>query len=163
MVGQCTVDDSFEWQIAQKILYSKLEASPANTSLYNESTWLSDFVFTFLATNFVCNQCKFVLMDFMVWDSYFVFNPKDSRSKIYVEVYDGIVLILNLETHCSSSAALQIQWWVPTVLFFFWDFFWRSGLLEYWIQLYALWPGTQLNSPCKLASSVFSWSLTLPV
>ena len=100
MVGQCTVDDSFEWQIAQKILYSKLEASPANTSLYNESTWLSDFVFTFLATNFVCNQCKFVLMDFMVWDSYFVFNPKDSRSKIYVEVYDGIVLILNLETHC---------------------------------------------------------------
>ena len=51
--------------------------------------------------------------------SYFVFNPKDSRSKIYLEVYDGIVSILNLETRCSSSAASQIQWWVPTVLFFF--------------------------------------------
>ena len=32
-------------------------------------------------------------MDFMHWDSYFVFIPKDPRSKIYVEVYDGIVLI----------------------------------------------------------------------
>ena len=37
-------------------------------------------------------------MDFMDWVSYFVFNPKDSRSKFYVEVYDGIVSILNLET-----------------------------------------------------------------
>ena len=57
-------------------------------------------------------------MDFMDWDSYFVFHPKDLRSKIYVEVYDGIVSIVNLETRCSSSAASQIQWWVPTVLFF---------------------------------------------
>ena len=32
-------------------------------------------------------------MDLMHWDSYFVFIPKDPRSKIYVEVYDGIVLI----------------------------------------------------------------------
>ena len=44
-------------------------------------------------------------MDFMDWDSYFVFNPKDPTSKIYVEVDDGIVSILNLETCCSSSAA----------------------------------------------------------
>ena len=58
-------------------------------------------------------------MDFLDLDSHFVFNPKDSKLKIYVEVYDGIVSILNLEMHCSSSAALQIQWWVPTVLFFF--------------------------------------------
>ena len=50
-------------------------------------------------------------MDLMDWDSYFVFNPKDSRSKFYVEVNDGIVSILNLETRCSSSAASQIQWW----------------------------------------------------
>ena len=50
-------------------------------------------------------------MDFMYWDNYFVFNPKDPRLKIYVEVYDGIVSILNFETHCSSSAASQIQWW----------------------------------------------------
>ena len=57
-------------------------------------------------------------MDFMDWDSYLVFNLKNSRSKVYVEVYDGIVSILNLETRCSSSAASQIQWWVPTVLFF---------------------------------------------
>ena len=93
----------------------------------------------------------------MDWDSYFVFNPKDSRSKIYVEVYDGIVSILNLETRCSSSAASQIQWWVPTVLFFSWDFFWRSGLLENWIRSYvpghffgcSLRPGTLLNSPAS--------------
>ena len=51
-------------------------------------------------------------MDFMDWDSYLVFNLKDSRSKVYVEVYDGIVSILNLETRCSSSAASQIQCWV---------------------------------------------------
>ena len=44
-------------------------------------------------------------MDLVDWDSYFVFNPKDSRLKIYVEVYDGIVLILNLETHWSCWAA----------------------------------------------------------
>ena len=28
------------------------------------------------------------------------------------------MFILNLVTRCSSSAASQIQWWVPTVLFF---------------------------------------------
>ena len=58
-------------------------------------------------------------MDFTDWDSYFVLYPKDSRSIIYVEVFDGVVSILNLESHCSSSAASQIQWWVPTMLFFF--------------------------------------------
>ena len=50
---------------------------------------------------------------------FLVFNPKDPRLKIYVEVYDGIVLILNLEICCASSAASQIQWWVPTGLYFF--------------------------------------------
>ena len=45
----------------------------------------------------------------MDWDSYFVFSPKDSRSKVYVEVYDGIVSILNLETRCSSSAASRFN------------------------------------------------------
>ena len=29
---------------------------------------------------------------------FLVFNPKDPRLKIYVEVYDDIVLILNFET-----------------------------------------------------------------
>ena len=29
-------------------------------------------------------------MDFVDWDSYFVFNPKDSRLKIYVEVYNCV-------------------------------------------------------------------------
>ena len=111
-------------------------------------------------------QQSFWSMDFMDWDSHFVFNPKDSRSKIYVEVYDGIVSILNLETRCSSSAASQIQWWVPTVLFFFWDFFWRSGLLEYWIQSYvrghcfgcSLRHGMPFNSPCKLANFTWIWT-----
>ena len=43
-------------------------------------------------------------MDFMDWDNYFVFYPKDSRSKSYVEVYNDIVSILNFESRCSSSA-----------------------------------------------------------
>ena len=44
---------------------------------------------------------------------FFVFNSKDPRLQIHVEVYDAIVPILNFETHCSSSAASksQIQWW----------------------------------------------------
>ena len=60
---------------------------------------------------------------------------------------------------------------VSTVLFFIWDFLWRSGLLEYWILSYvrghfcgcSLWPGRPLKSPWKLASSVLLWSLTLPI
>ena len=32
-------------------------------------------------------------MDFMGWDNHVVFNPKDSRLKNHVEVYDGIVSI----------------------------------------------------------------------
>ena len=48
----------------------------------------------------------------MDWDSHFVFTRDDPRSKIYVEVYDGIVSILIFETRCSSLDALQIQWWV---------------------------------------------------
>ena len=62
-------------------------------------------------------------MDFMDWDNYFVFNPKNLRLKFMLGVYDGIVLNLNLETRCSKSAASLIQWWVQTVLFFFLDFF----------------------------------------
>ena len=58
-------------------------------------------------------------MDFMDWDSYFVFIPKDSKLKKFVKVCDGIVSILNLEMCCLSSASLQIQSWVSTVLFFF--------------------------------------------
>ena len=65
-----------------------------------------------------------------------VLNPEDPRLNSFVGVYDGTVSILNFEARCSSSAASQIQWWVPTVLFFFRDFFWRSGLLEYWIRSY---------------------------
>ena len=42
----------------------------------------------------------------------------DADDKVYFEVYDVTVSNLNLETRCSSSAASQIQWWVPTVLFF---------------------------------------------
>ena len=60
---------------------------------------------------------------------YFVFNPKDPRLKICVELYDGIVsMFIFFGTCCSSLAASQIQWLVPTALFSFWDFFWRSGL-----------------------------------
>ena len=48
-------------------------------------------------------------MGFTDWGSYVVFHPKDPRLKIHVEVYDDIVWILNFETHCSSSAASEIQ------------------------------------------------------
>ena len=61
----------------------------------------------------------FLSMDLVTWDSYFVLNSKDSRLKNYVEVYDGIVSSLNFETHCQTSAASPIQWWVPRVLLFF--------------------------------------------
>ena len=111
-------------------------------------------------------------MDFMDWVSYFVFNPKDSRSKFYVEVYDGIVSILNLETRWSSSAAFSVVGPDSAVLLLrFAVLLLRSGLLEYWIRSYvwehffgcSLRPGMPLNSPCKLASSVLSWSSTLPI
>ena len=46
-------------------------------------------------------------------------NSADPGLEIYVVVCDGLVSILNFETCCSSSAAWQIQWWVPTVLLFF--------------------------------------------
>ena len=108
-----------------------------------------------------------------IYGQLFVFNPNDQRLKMYVEVYDGIVSILNFERHSSSSAALQIQWWSlgPTVLSFFWDFFWRSGLSESWIQSYVLGycfgcslrPGTPINSPWNSASSVLLLSLTLAI
>ena len=97
-------------------------------------------------------------MDFMDWDSHFVFNPIDLRLKIDVEVYDGIVSILNLKTRCSNSAASLFQWWVPAVLFFFWDMIVCSGTSEIWSYVRghcfgcSLLPGTPLNSPCKLAS-----------
>ena len=51
-------------------------------------------------------------MDFMDWDSYFVFNPFS----------DGIVSILKIEMRYSSLAAAHVEWWVPTVLFFFHNF-----------------------------------------
>ena len=54
------------------------------------------------------------------WDSYFVFNASPvPRLKIYVEVYDGIVLILTFETCYSSLEASPSQWWVPMEFFFF--------------------------------------------
>ena len=52
------------------------------------------------------------LMDFMDWDSYFVFNPFS----------DGLVSILKIEMRYSSLAAAHVEWWVPTVLFFFHNF-----------------------------------------
>ena len=57
------------------------------------------------AENFYCN-------------SYFVFDPKDSRLEIFVVDDEDIVSTLNTE---SSSAASQIQWWW-TALIFFCDF-----------------------------------------
>ena len=55
-------------------------------------------------------------MDFMDQVKYFLFNPKDPRLKINVEVYDGIVLILNFETHCLSllgAPPAYVLAWLP--------------------------------------------------
>ena len=60
------------------------------------------------------NRGFFEPIDFVDWDRYFVFHPKDPRLKIYREVCDDILSILNFETCCSSLAALKILWWVPT-------------------------------------------------
>ena len=62
-------------------------------------------------------------MDSMDWDTYFFFNPKDPRSKCCVGRYNGMVRDLNFEIRCSSLDASLIQWWVPTLPFFFRDFF----------------------------------------
>ena len=53
-------------------------------------------------------------MDFIDWDSYFVFDPKDPRLKNYVEVYDGSVLNTQLKFGCFLDSML-----VPKMLFFF--------------------------------------------
>ena len=78
-------------------------------------------------------------MDFMDWDSYFVFHPKDLRSKIYVEVYDGIVSIVNLETRCSSSAASQIQWWATLLSRYYrWSLGIQHATMKYVLGAYFL-------------------------
>ena len=47
-----------------------------------------------------------------IWLSsyYFVFNPKNSKIKIYVEVHDVLVLVFNFEMCCLNSADLLVQW-----------------------------------------------------
>ncbi len=58
-----------------------------------------------------------------------------------------------------------------TILLSFRCFFWRSGLLEFWIRSYvrshwfgcSLRPGTPLYTPWTLDSYALSWSLTLPI
>ena len=87
---------------------------------------------------------------------FFVFNSKDPRLQIHVEVYDAIVPILNFETLEFGCFQVPDSMVVPTVtmLFFFWDFFWRSGLFEYWTRSHvrahcfgcSLQPGTPFQS-----------------
>ena len=94
-----------------------------------------------------------------IWESYFVFNFWKFKIKIYVGVDAIVVSILNFDTLCSISSLLSSFMMVPTILLFFRDFFWKSGLLEYhdWIRPYvrghwfgcSLRPGSQLNSPCQ--------------
>ena len=40
-----------------------------------------------------------------------ILRIQDWKIMLKFTVYDGIVSILNFETHCSSSAASQIEWW----------------------------------------------------
>ena len=56
----------------------------------------------------------FSLMNSVDWDNHFVFNPKNSKIKKYVGVYDVLVSILNLETRYSNSTASLVQRWVQT-------------------------------------------------
>ena len=94
-----------------------------------------------------------------IWDIHSVFDFWKIKIKIYVWVDVTIVPILNFDALCSISALLPDLMMVWTILLFFRDFFWRSGLFEYWIRLYVRghWfgcslrrrPGTPLNSPCQ--------------
>ena len=43
-------------------------------------------------------------MDFMDWDSYFIFSRKNLRLKFCVGDYDGIVLHLNFEVGCLADS-----------------------------------------------------------
>ena len=66
---------------------------------------------------------------------YNVFIFYESKTKIFVGMDDDeIVSILSFDTRCSISAASLVQWWPPTMVRFFCDFFLRSGLSECWIR-----------------------------
>ena len=84
---------------------------------------------------------------------------------------------IDYELYCSSSAADSTMGPYSAVLLLRFLLKIRSVrildtiICSVWIQSYVLWhciccsllPGTQLNSPCKLASSVLWCSLTLPI
>ena len=90
------------------------------------------------------------------------------RLKIHVGVYDVLESILNLEMRSSNSAL----WWfndrfrhaalLMLCLLKTWSVRILECVLGYCFGC-SLQPGTPLNSPWKLASSVLSWSLTLPI
>ena len=52
---------------------------------------------------------KFLLKNFVEWEYYFVFVPKNSKINFFFgRIYDVLVSILNLETRCSNSVAGDI-------------------------------------------------------
>ena len=110
---------------------------------------------------------------YMDWDTYLFLIL---RSEIFAVFNDGTLSILNFETRCLSSTALQSPWWVQTLLFFFWYFFWRSDLSSTgYTHMFTIicsgygfgcscWPVISemlLNLPWIFTSSVVLWSLTL--
>ena len=52
---------------------------------------LDQFVSCFVSVNVLLNFKLEAVFNRVDWGSSFVFNPKDPRLKIFVEVYDGIV------------------------------------------------------------------------
>ena len=103
---------------------------------------------------------NFWLMNSVDWNKHFAFNPKNSKVKnLCWSLWLGNML-LELGSFAGSMMGSDI-------LLFLCNFFWRSSLLEYWIQSYVLGHcfgcslllGTQLNSPWKSASSVLLLSL----
>ena len=113
--------------MAQKILKIRIGAHVLNAGLYMALKHHILFA-TNLPINSESYQRSFSkLLRAAIWSSCVLFNSNMSRFPFLRQLVHLDLLLLRF---------MMIQWWVPAVLFFFWDFFWRSGLLEYWLQLY---------------------------
>ena len=75
---------------------------------------------------------------FMNWDNYFVFNPKNLKIKNLCWCLRCFGLYLDFGNALHEFCCFAGSMMGSDRLLFFCDFFWRPGLLEYWIRLNVL-------------------------
>ncbi len=151
------------WMVLFGSLIDEFVSSLARANVLSifefDAGWLVDFL------------TRILIYGFNEFETFFYLNFHESKIKIYVGVDDNICD--NLEFW---NSLLELGWFAgsmvgSTILLFFRYFFWRSGLLEYWIRSYvrcrwsgcSLRHGTPLYSSWTLDSSALSWSLTLQI